>query len=188
LSDAFGKTELSQLKSNDNACVKEAEAKTHIFVYTEEGLEDNPQDPEGNIRNCYRVTACVAQEKGDSLDCASYNIREPDLCSDLSTSVNTSGYPKKTLNCEPIQVIRGTSGVEIIYTYIGAIYRWGASVVGIIAVLLLVVSGIQISAAAGDQQAVTDAKNRIFQSLAGLAILFLSGIILYTINPTFFVS
>ena len=57
-----------------------------------------------------------------------------------------------------------------------------------IAVLIMVISGIQISAAAGDQQAVTNAKNRIVQSLGGLALLFLSGIVLYTINPTFFTA
>jgi type IV secretory pathway VirB2 component (pilin) len=56
----------------------------------------------------------------------------------------------------------------------------------VIAVLIIVISGIQISAAGGDQTTVTNAKNRIVQSLGGLVILFLSAIILYTINPTFF--
>ena len=61
-----------------------------------------------------------------------------------------------------------------------------AGVVGIIAVLIIVISGIQISMDQGGGESVTSAKNRIMQSLAGLVILFLSALILYTINPTFF--
>ena len=57
---------------------------------------------------------------------------------------------------------------------------------GIIAVLVIVVSGIQISIDQGSGEGVTAAKNRITQSLAGLVILFLSALILYSINPTFF--
>ena len=74
----------------------------------------------------------------------------------------------------------------MIYGYIAMIYQWGASIVGIIAVTVIVFSGIQISAAGGDPEAVTSAKKRILQSLAGIAVLFLSGLILYTINPNFF--
>jgi hypothetical protein len=96
--------------------------------------------------------------------------------------------PRTTVNCEPIQVIMGKDGIEILYTYIGMIYRWGASMVGIIAVLIIVASGIQISGSAGDSEAITAAKKRMFQAIIGMAILFLSAIILYTINPTFFVK
>ena len=40
--------------------------------------------------------------------------------------------------------------------------------------------------AGGDTQAVENAKSRIVKSLSGIVVLFLSGLILYTINPTFF--
>jgi threonine/homoserine/homoserine lactone efflux protein len=66
------------------------------------------------------------------------------------------------------------------------LYRWAVSIVGIIAVLLMVFSGIQISTAGGDTGKIDEAKNRIMQSLIAIAILFLSGLILYTINPGFF--
>ena len=75
----------------------------------------------------------------------------------------------------------------MLYGYIGMIYTWGASIVGIIAVLIIVISGIQISAGGGDPEAINSAKKRIIQSLSGIAVLFLSGLILYTINPDFFV-
>lgn len=88
--------------------------------------------------------------------------------------------------CTYVQVLLAQSGTGLLKTYIAIIYRWAAGIVGIIAILVIVVSGIQISMDQGGGENVTSAKNRIMQSLAGLVILFLSGLILYTINPTFF--
>ena len=88
--------------------------------------------------------------------------------------------------CTLVQVIRGTSGVGIIKTYVTIMYRWASSIVGIIAVLVIVISGIQISMDQGGGDGVTAAKTRIFQSITALTVLFLSALILYTINPTFF--
>jgi hypothetical protein len=88
--------------------------------------------------------------------------------------------------CSIVQVIIGQSGTAILKTYIAIIYRWAAGIVGIIAVLVIVISGIQISADQGSGENLSSAKTRIGQAIAGLVILFLSSLILYTINPTFF--
>ena len=92
----------------------------------------------------------------------------------------------RSYTCIPIQILVSKSGVGMLKFYALQIYLWGASIVGIIAVLIIVISGVQIAASGGEEQLST-AKTRIMQSLAGIAILFLSGLILYTINPTFFV-
>ena len=65
------------------------------------------------------------------------------------------------------------------------IFTWGALTVGSIAVMTIVLNGvrIQMSGVSGD---ITEAKNKIFQAIAGIVLLFLSGLILYTINPGFF--
>lgn len=92
---------------------------------------------------------------------------------------------KDFVYCRMVQVIEAGSGSGLIKAYTGLIYKWAAGTVGIVAVLVIVVSGIQIitSDVSGD---VDSAKNRIGQSLIGLAILFLSAVILYTVNPNFF--
>ncbi len=95
--------------------------------------------------------------------------------------------PSATYSCKPILVLLSKGGTTLLYNYIGMLYRWGVSMAGIIAVLVMVISGIQISVAGGESEAVTNAKKRIFKSLAGIAVLILSGVILYTINPDFFV-
>lgn len=91
-----------------------------------------------------------------------------------------------TYTCSILYRITGKTGVEIFSKYIGSLYKWAASIVGIIAVLIIVYSGIQISMAGADTAKLDSAKHRIMQSIIGLAILFLSGLILYTINPSFF--
>lgn len=89
-------------------------------------------------------------------------------------------------SCKEVQVILTKGGASAIYGYINMIYRWGASLVGIIAVTIIIGSGIQISASGGEQEAISAAKKRIVQSIVGILVLFLSSLILYTINPTFF--
>lgn len=88
--------------------------------------------------------------------------------------------------CQKVQVLFAQSGTELLYTYVGRIYRWAAGTIGIVTVLFLIVGGIEMSTAGGDSGRIEKAKERITQSLAGLVILFLSALILYTINPNFF--
>jgi hypothetical protein len=106
---------------------------------------------------------------------------------------NVSGYvpygtdcPANYNECALVQIIIGQSGTAILKTYVAILYRWAAGLVGIVAVLVIVISGIQISTDQGSGEGVGAAKTRIIQALSGLVILFLSGLILYTINPTFF--
>lgn len=82
--------------------------------------------------------------------------------------------------------LSAANGVDLINQYISMIYMWMASIVGIIAVLMLVFSGIQIIFAGASTELISDAKNRVFQSLLSLVLLFATALILRTINPNFF--
>jgi hypothetical protein len=84
------------------------------------------------------------------------------------------------------QIIVGDDGNEILTDYAGMLYKWLSGFIGIAAVLMLVVGGIQISTAGANQEGLKEGKDRIIAALVGLAILFLSSLILFTINPTFF--
>lgn len=85
------------------------------------------------------------------------------------------------------ETIRATSGLGLVQEYVKAIYKWAAGLIGIVAVLNMVIAGIQITTSADSERAAS-AKTRIMQSIAALCVLFLSGLILYTINPNFFVT
>ena len=84
------------------------------------------------------------------------------------------------------QVIRGADGNEILESYAAMVYKWLAGFIGVVAVLMMVVGGIQISTAGANQEGLQSGKDRIYAAFAGLALLFLASLILYTINPNFF--
>lgn len=84
------------------------------------------------------------------------------------------------------QVISGDDGNDILENYAALIYKWLSGFIGIVAVLMLVVGGIQISTAGANQEGLQGGKDRIVAALLGLVLLFLASLILYTINPGFF--
>lgn len=83
-------------------------------------------------------------------------------------------------------ILEGTDGLDLLRKYASQVYQWIAGIVGAICILIIVVSGIQISMGGVSQEEVSAAKDRITRSLVGLVVLFLSAFILYTINPIFF--
>lgn len=80
---------------------------------------------------------------------------------------------------------KGKGAVGILEEYVSQIYIFGSGLVSLVAVLWIVVGGYEImfSSGSGDM---SSGKEKIIQSLLGLALVFLSGLILYTINPNFF--
>ena len=89
---------------------------------------------------------------------------------------------------EPIgsaSVVSG-SGYEIIAQYIHHIYVYLASIVGLVAVLYIVFSGIQIVLGGIKSDMVQKAQARILNSILSLAMLFGSALLLKTINASFF--
>lgn len=89
--------------------------------------------------------------------------------------------------CQRVQVLMAKSGTALLYGYIGFIYRWAAGTIGMVCVGMLVYYGTRIAAAGDNAGVIDEAKQHIMQSLGGLILLFLSAVILYTINPNFFV-
>jgi hypothetical protein len=185
--DKYIETELNvtDLSEKDNQCIPK-DSQLKITTIIEEPLDiEIPESQKDNIKNCVRNTFCVKRATESKTECISY-VNKEGFCSKQASSYVSGNSKEASLNCSPVQMFLSTSGTDMLFIYISAIYQWAAGILGVIAVLIIVISGIQISAAGGDQTTVTNAKNRIVQSLGGLVILFLSAIILYTINPTFF--
>ncbi len=75
----------------------------------------------------------------------------------------------------------------LLYNYVGLIYKYLSGLIIFFVILMIIVGGIQIITSAGDRAKAEEAQGRIVGALAGLVIWFLASLILYTINPTFFV-
>jgi hypothetical protein len=86
----------------------------------------------------------------------------------------------------PECIVSGKDGLDLLNNYATMVYRWIASIVGSLCILIIIVSGIQISIGGLSQEEVSAAKDRISRSLIGMVVLFLSAFILYSINPIFF--
>lgn len=148
------------------SCSEVGTAKEGFFVILEEPIATSESE---DVAFCFRVC------KKEATDGKS-------LC-DIKDACDTS----TDSTCQRVQIIKAKSGTALIYTYVGMIYKWAAGTIGIVAVLIMVGSGIGIMTAGGDSGVIDKYKEYIMRSLIGLVVLFLSGLILYTINPTFFV-
>ncbi|MFC1810221.1 hypothetical protein ACFLZH_01865, partial [Patescibacteria group bacterium] len=148
--------------AEEDKCAKYASDTSGFIVILEEPL-GGP-----DAKYCFRV--CTAEPEGGKRIC-----ELKDKCE------GTGDY-----TCKRVQIIEASSGTNLLNQYVKMIYLWAAGTIGIVAVLTIVISGVEIMAK-GASGSIDEPKNRISQALLGLVILFLSGLILYTINPTFFV-
>lgn len=154
------------------SCAKVQTDQTGFYVILEEPLGG----PDANY--CFRV--CNKVISGTTSKTRVCELKS--VCEGGGALNEGSG----NINCQRVQIIQATGGVDLLNKYVRMIYLWSAGTIGIISVLIMVVSGIEIMIT-GSSGSIDEAKGRIMKSLAGLIILFLSGLILYTINPTFFV-
>ncbi len=115
------------------------------------------------------------------------------LGGDTKCAEEEGGLGKKDAAGKPIRgtenicyaVISG-SGLGGISGYVSMIYRYASWAIVTLAVLMLIVSGIQMSLGGAIPDKVAEARKRIFQIIGGLVLFFMIGVILRTINPTFF--
>ena len=155
--------------------------------------------PGGGVTTLAPTTSIRPQARPDDLTTSPSTSTSTASSSSSSSSSTTSSTAPATVGSagyyqvklqEPLSgqsaYVSAANGVDLINQYISMIYMWMASIVGIIAVLMIVVSGIQIIFGGASPELVSDAKNRITQSLLSLVLLFATAMILRTVNPNFF--
>jgi len=181
------KTAIKDIYKAGGMCLKEDtenpnddERKNFTVSIMEEGFgKDYELKDKGKtiseVRTCFRTT--------QSVECTNSSTSES-ISKDFTALTRTC--PGDGYKCQKVTVLLGKGGVSLIQLYVGMIYRWAATMAGIVCVLIMIVSGIQITASGGDTTGVDAARKRITQSLMALAVLFLSALILYMINPNFF--
>ncbi len=72
----------------------------------------------------------------------------------------------------------------LIAKYLGILFRWLVSVVGIVAVLFIAFAGLQWISAAGNAEVINKAKKTMKDSLIGVLLAVASYAMLYNINPS----
>jgi hypothetical protein len=85
---------------------------------------------------------------------------------------------------EPLPPIGPSLGsASDLSSYLQWVFAFAISIAGILAVLMIVIGGIQYITAYGNPNQIENAKNRIYQALLGLLLAISAWLILYTINP-----
>jgi len=149
---------------------------TYILTILESNVGQSAPttDAATKVLDCYRVNT-TTPASADGATPAQTNATYAATCQGSDTVV-----------CQKVQLLFAQSGAELIYVYVALIYRWASVTIGIVAVFFIVLGGIEMQMSQGDSGRIEKAKERITQSLGGLVLLFLSALILYTINPNFF--
>ncbi len=123
-----------------------------------------------------------------------------DTSTTTSDQINANGTAtfgeKKVYLREPffegqksIDVSPDTSGgaIGIMSQYITMLYKYILAFGSIVAVLVIMFGGIKMMTSGGDSGATSESKEMIIRTLSGLALLFLTGLFLYTVNPNFYI-
>lgn len=176
---------------HDWPCITDADrAAGWIISFIEEplSLDEDTTSTKLQTRLCYRSTfrfmidgkeKTITELSNDDVGCSQ-------TAENIANDAQMVAKYKVSYNCRAIMAVLGKGGASYIEGYVGLIYRWAAGLVGLIATAVIIISSIQISFSGGEAEEINKAKGRILKSLAGIAVLFLSGLILYTVNPTFF--
>lgn len=148
-------------------------SEDQVVVILTESIRSN-----GLALSCGRVVECIRNE------IAGAKKEDGTRKYDSATARRLENYLLQT-NYQAC-IVSGRDGLDLLNNYASMVYGWIAGIVGSICILIIVVSGIQISLGGLSPDEVGSAKERVSRSLVGLAVLFLSAFILYSINPTFF--
>jgi len=177
---------------HNDQCIKEEDRTAGwIISFIEEplSLDEDVTSTKLQTRLCYRNTLRYINSGGVEKSITELSSKKTGCSTFAEGLANNQSMVDKykvSYNCRAIMAILGKGGSSYIEGYVGLIYRWAAELVGLIATAVIIISSIQISFSGGEAEEINKAKGRILKSLAGIAVLFLSGLILYTANPTFF--
>ncbi|MEK7595942.1 MAG: hypothetical protein AAB564_00080, partial [Patescibacteria group bacterium] len=67
--------------------------------------------------------------------------------------------------------------------YLSALFKYAITIAAVLAVIMIVIGGLQYIGAAGNTSVIEDAKDRIYWAIVGLILALGSYLILYNINP-----
>lgn len=76
--------------------------------------------------------------------------------------------------------------IPIMEQYVERVFVFGAGLVAVVAVLWIIVGGYEIMFSGAGSGEISSGKEKITKAILGLVLVFLSALILHTINPGFF--
>ncbi len=140
------------------------------------------EEPVGG-KNGYDLYVVKCTKKKAGWDCDTTLYRGQSLGSN-TTSTTYHGPIQAVLTEDKSKPYQGP--FTLLYNYLDLIYKYMSGLIVGIAVLFVVIGGIQMTVSNGDQSKFDEGKNRIIKAIVGIILWFTASLMLYTINPTFF--
>lgn len=141
----------------------------------------NPASNGDEIVQVYQGYCCLLYTGSACHEMRTYYTDSLKACQSVE---NVSGV-LPTSSCTPRQWLIASTAMGLFKLYVKQLFTFGSFIVGVVAVGTIIINGVRISVA-GVSGDISDAKQKIMQSLSGIVLLFLSALILYAINPDFF--
>ncbi len=76
--------------------------------------------------------------------------------------------------------------IVIMEQYVSQIFIYGAGLISVIAVIWIIIGGYEIMFSGASSGEITSGKDKIVKAILGIVLVFLSALLLHTINPQFF--
>jgi hypothetical protein len=136
----------------------------------------------GTVGTDLFIRVCYRQNDKTYCEVKLWSGTQADLQSKPDGSVIAHGPLQAILSNKPGE--EGSLG--LLYGYLAIVYKYVSGLILGVAVLTVIVGGIMMSTAYGNQEKFGKGRDLIIKALVGMAMWFLASLILYTINPTFF--
>lgn len=101
--------------------------------------------------------------------------------------VDSTIYLREAFPGQESTIDGGQGSLSLLAEYVSMIFKYTAALGAIIAVLVIMFAGFQLMVSGDGNEALGNAKTMIQKTLTGVALLFLAGLILYTVNPNFYI-
>jgi len=164
-----GAVQASEAKVTLDKCESLCEKNGSDFLSCATSLKEYP----GNNALCFTAADC-AKVKGK------LSATQPPECpTGMKNCFPGSQAVKAKLNVK----IGAMETVEDLGTYVSVAYSWMLGAVAVIAVIFIMIGGLEWVLSAGGATSVTKAKDRIKNGIIGLLLLISVSLILQTVNP-----
>ena len=101
----------------------------------------------------------------------------------LCCIAGSSSTPASSFDYTPLETIPGQGATKDLPSYLTALFNFTLGAVGIAALLMAIIGGFYYVTSAGNSSRVEKGKELITDALLGIAVAFLSWLVLYVINP-----
>lgn len=175
---------VDEKSSTPDACVAKCTEKSYQYVGCFTDQADYPLESD----KCWTQTECSqwSDNRGGANITADWGATQPYDCGVTKTAGDPMHYCYAKDTPYNLNVTIGsTTEVGNLPTYINALYAWLLPAASLVAVVMMMIGGLQYVMARGKSKYIDAAKTRITNAITGLVLLLSAFVLLNLVDPRF---